>query len=115
MSESPNLPTPDESQLFPRNTTENRLKSKELPLLEPKTPHEKVILKPLPKEVTGGNGPSKGEHGTAAREGIVSEADDESVALRIASRNLSQRNLSADQRAAIWLYSGLTNSPALRR
>lgn len=33
----------------------------------------------------------------------VVQADDETVALRVASRNLSQRNLTADQRAAIWL------------
>jgi len=31
------------------------------------------------------------------------QADDEAVALRIASLNLSARNLRADQRAAIWL------------
>lgn len=41
------------------------------------------------------------------------QADDETVALRIASRNLSGRNLRADQRAAIWLKL-VDETPSLR-
>ena len=173
MSESPNLPTPDESQLFPKDSTEekadpkentNQQTQKELPPLEPKIPLEKVILKPHPKCLLfpkksreemahlkenmvqrheKGLPPLEqpillldgfildGRHRYEAWHELAAEcasdgwfaketppteivqADDEAVALRIASRNLSQRNLSADQRAAIWIKL-VKETPSLR-